>query len=152
MRSANQVSKDFDKLTRKTPQLLLVEDDETDVIFIRRCLASHGSDISITVARDGTEALEILRSEDTIRRPFVILTDLNMPGMSGYELIVEIRADELLQDSVVFVLSSSRLTGDIRRAYQYNVAGYLTKHASADDLKKSISMVFDYCNSVQLLN
>ncbi len=152
MKSANDVSEDFDKLTRRTPQLLLVEDDETDVLFVRRCLANHGGDLDLSVARDGAEALDILRGKKPASRPFVILTDLNMPGMSGHEMISKIREDEELRDSVIFVFSSSRLAGDIRAAYRHNVAGYLTKHAPAAELARSVHMVFDYCDAVQLPN
>ena len=69
------------------PQILLVEDDETDALFVQRCLDKQGASIPLTLARDGSEALEILRGEDGLKKPFIILTDLNMPGMSGHELI-----------------------------------------------------------------
>lgn len=106
--------------------------------------------IALTVARDGAEALDILRDENRMAKPFVILTDLNMSGMSGHELIEEIRSDEMLQDSVIFVLSSSRLAGDIRQAYQFNVAGYLTKQSPGDALKRNVQLVFDYCAASNL--
>lgn len=139
----------FERSVYRTPRLLLVEDDETDVIFIERCRNRHGADVPLTVARDGKEALQLLREGD-VERPYVILTDLNMPGMSGHEMIDEIRRDENLKHSVIFVLSSSRLAGDIQRAYENNVAGYLTKQVPAEELSRNIGMVFDYCASVHL--
>ena len=139
----------FERSVYRTPRLLLVEDDETDVIFIERCLNRHGTDVPLTVARDGREALQLLR-EGNVERPYVILTDLNMPGMSGHEMIDEIRSDMQLKHSVIFVLSSSRLTGDIQRAYENNVAGYLTKQVPAEQLSRNVGMVFDYCAAVHL--
>ena len=65
-------------------------------------------------------------------------------------MIDEIRDDSTLKDSVIFVLSSSRLAGDIQRAYGKNVAGYLTKQVPADELTKNLALVFDYCASVHL--
>ena len=139
----------FERSEQKTPHLLLVEDDETDVLFIERCLAAHGGNVPLAVARDGAEALDLL-STGSVARPFVILTDLNMPGMSGHELIEEIRSNEMLRDSVIFVLSSSQLAGDIGRAYRNNIAGYITKQAPVPDLTRKVNMIFDYCASVHL--
>ena len=132
------------------PQILLVEDDETDALFVQRCLNKQGASIPLTLARDGSEALEILRGEDGLKKPFIILTDLNMPGMSGHELIQEIRTDGDLRDSVIFVLSSSRLNEDIERCYAMNVAGYLTKDSDPVQLGRRISMLLDYCDAVHL--
>lgn len=140
----------FEKQERKPPHVLLVEDDETDVMFVRRCLAQRVSDVPLTVASDGLEALAYLREGRTVSRPYVVLTDLNMPGMSGHEMIEEIRADDDLKDSVVFVLSSSCLAGDIERAYRHNVAGYLSKQVPSDELNKRVQMIFDYCDTVHL--
>ena len=146
----SQLSCDFARSERRTAHLLLVEDDETDVLFVKRCLAKYGADIPLTIARDGAEALEILRSRENASHTHVILTDLNMPGVSGHELIEAIRADAALANSVIFVLSSSRLTGDIRRCYGFNIAGYLTKQRPPRELEKDIMMIFDYCTSVHL--
>ncbi len=143
-------SRSFNNHERKPPHILLVEDDETDVLFVKRCLARHSGDVPLTVARDGREALEVLRDEKASDHPFVIVTDLNMPGMSGHELIEEIRSDDLLKHSIVFVLSSSRLEGDIERAYRQNVAGYLSKQVPTNTLTKHVEMIFDYCAAVHL--
>ncbi len=150
MDQIRSISGAFDRRDRRTPHLLLVEDDETDILFVKRCHAGHSSSAKLVVARDGSEALEILRDGTAVKRPFVILTDLNMPGMSGHELLEELRSDEALKDSVVFVLSSSCLAGDIERAYRHNVAGYLTKRVPTRQLKRSVEMIFDYCDSVHL--
>ena len=150
MHSIQTLSGAFERAERKTAHLLLVEDDETDVLFVERCLAKHEGKVPLTVARDGAEALQILRAGEDVKRPYVILTDLNMQGMSGHEMIDEIRDDSALKDSVIFVLSSSRLAGDIARAYDKNVAGYLTKQVPANELTKHLSLIFDYCTSVHL--
>lgn len=150
MRNGSEPSRSFRKRQKTTPHLLLVEDDETDVIFVKRTLEQHGATVPLAVARDGAEALKILRRGDNVRRPYVILTDLNMPGMSGHEMMEVIRADEELKDSVIFVLSSSRLEDDIDRAYEYNAAGYITKDAPTAELSESLRMIVDYCKAVHL--
>ena len=140
----------FEKRPLRSPVLLLVEDDETDALFVRRCHLKQSRDTPLVIARDGEEALAILRGDGRGERPYVVVTDLNMPGMSGHELIEQIRADQVLRKTVVFVLSSSSLAGDIERAYEHNVAGYLSKKAPSDVLTRHIGMIFDYCSAVQL--
>ncbi|PLX43589.1 MAG: two-component system response regulator [Hyphomicrobiales bacterium] len=130
--------------------LLLVEDDDADVMLVSRYLRRRGGDIALIVARDGEEALAMLRAGEAVPRPYVILTDLNMPGMSGHELIEEIRCDRALSNSVIFVISSSRLDEDIQQAYAHHVAGYLSKQMAPAEMEKSLRIVFDYCETVHL--
>jgi CheY-like chemotaxis protein len=120
-------------------------------MFVRRSLAYCGNGTVLVVARDGEEALEILSTE-VLTRPYVIVTDLNMPGMSGHELIERIRSTAKLCNSVIFVLSSSRLEEDIERSYTYNVAGYISKDVSSQELAASIQMLVTFCQSVHLPN
>ena len=138
------------KRPRKTPTLLLIEDDETDVFLVRRSLAKHGGDINLKVARDGTEALEMLAPDGEVQKPFVILTDLNMPGMSGYEFLDVIRSDGRLSDSLVFVISSSDLPEDVDRAYASAASGYIVKDLQPEKMMKAVNLVFDFCETFQL--
>lgn len=94
-----------------TVNLLLVEDDEVDVQGLKRAFAKSRIGNPITVARDGIEALEILRGENgqaKLAKPHLILLDLNMPRMNGLEFLEAIRADEDLKTSVVFMITTSR--------------------------------------------
>ena len=133
----------------KTPTLLLVEDDETDVFLVKRCLAKHGADIRLAVARDGEEALSMLASGE-VQKPFVILTDLNMPGMSGYEFLDVVRSDPNIKHSVVFVISSSNLPEDVDRAYAAHASGYIVKHMQPQEMMTSLFMIFDFCRTIRL--
>jgi DNA-binding NarL/FixJ family response regulator len=120
-------------------------------MFVQRCLACCGNGAVLVVARDGEEALKILSTE-VLTHPYVIITDLNMPGMSGHELIERIRSTDKLCNSVIFVLSSSRLEEDIERSYRYNVAGYISKDMPTNELAASIQMLVSFCQSVHLPN
>lgn len=134
------------------PCLLLVEDEEFDVKFMQRSIKKSGYDISLVVARDGGEALDLLRAGDIVKSPYIIVTDINMPGMSGHEMIEKIRADESLKRSIIFVFSSSKLSEDIDRAYENNIAGYISKQQSSDNVLDSIDMLLKYCSHVNLPN
>jgi DNA-binding NarL/FixJ family response regulator len=118
-------------------------------MLVQRCLAFFGKGVVLFVARDGEEALEIL-STNSLVRPYVIVTDLNMPGMSGLELIERIRSTADLCNNVIFVLSSSRLEEDIQRSYMFNIAGYICKDTSTQELAASIRTVVSFCKTVHL--
>lgn len=131
--------------------ILLVEDDEVDIEAIRRALRKHALDNPVTVARDGHEALAILRGEtaESVRPPLMILLDLNMPRMNGHEFLDELRADERLCDSIVFVLTTSDSEADKRAAYSRLVAGYMVKHRVGEEFDALLSLLRSYWNIVE---
>ncbi|WP_119306474.1 response regulator [Cohaesibacter haloalkalitolerans] len=129
--------------------LLLVEDDQADVFLVKRALSKHGGAIRVQVARDGMEALEMLRGGE-VPRPYVILSDLNMPGMSGYEFLDEIRSDKDLSDSIIFVISSSDLPEDVTLAYQHFASGYIVKEMDPPRMMRSMNLLFDFCEIIRL--
>lgn len=109
---------------------LLLEDDELDVRAVERAFNKHGITNPLTVAANGLEGLEILRGKDgcpPLQRPYLILLDINMPRMNGLQFLEELRKDDALRDSIVFVLTSSDADRDIVAAYAQNIAGYIVK-------------------------
>jgi len=132
-------------------RILLVEDDETDIMFVKRFIKSHKLNINVVVARDGIEALEILTGAEThspLEKPYIVITDINMPGMSGHELIKSLRETPSLKRSVIFVLTSSLLKSDIQLAYDLNIAGYFVK--DDDGIADCISLLTQYCSIATL--
>lgn len=126
--------------------ILLIEDDSLDVMAIQRALAKAKMANPLHVARDGLEAFEILRSKDDqqIRRPFIILLDLNMPRMNGLEFLSELRGDPRLRQSIVFVLTTSDDDQDIMDAYENLIAGYIVKQKVGEDFMRLIEMLDHY--------
>ncbi|NAZ94453.1 MULTISPECIES: response regulator [Vibrio] len=133
----------------KTVSILLVEDDDIDAIGIQRSLKSLNLLNPIHRARDGLEALEVLRN-DAVARPFIVLLDLNMPRMNGLEFLSAVRSDTSLSDIVVFVLTTSQLDEEISAAYKKNIAGYIVKSSSNQDYKQLIRFLENYWNLVEL--
>ena len=132
--------------------LLLVEDDEVDVQGLKRAFAKSRIGNPITVARDGIEALEILRGENgqaKLAKPHLILLDLNMPRMNGLEFLEAIRADEDLKTSVVFMITTSRAEEDKARAYEKNVAGYIVKQDPANTFMQAVALLEHYWRIVE---
>ncbi len=106
--------------------LLLVEDDDIDAMGVTRALKSLHLANPLHRARDGIEALAMLRNT-AIKRPYLILLDLNMPRMNGIEMLKELRNDPELTDSIVFVLTTSDDDEDKTAAYKEHIAGYVVK-------------------------
>ena len=132
--------------------LLLVEDDEVDVQGMKRAFAKSRIGNPITVARDGVEALEILRGENgqaKLAKPHLILLDLNMPRMNGLEFLEAIRADEDLKTSVVFMITTSKAEEDKARAYEKNVAGYIVKQDPANTFMQAVALLEHYWKIVE---
>lgn len=112
--------------------ILLVEDDEVDVMNVKRAFKKYKITNPLFVAGNGLEALAMLRSQDgelpkVPENRRLILLDLNMPKMNGLEFLHEIRQDEELKRTPVIVLTTSDEDKDRIEAYQFNVAGYILK-------------------------
>lgn len=132
-------------------KLLLVEDDELDVMAIKRALRKAKVANELVVAKDGVEGLAILRGEGAtpLHQPYLILLDLNMPRMNGIEFLTELREDPLLRDSIVFVLTTSDSDSDIVRAYDKFIAGYIVKSKAGDDFMELIGMLDHYWKIIE---
>lgn len=133
----------------KIVNLLLVEDDDIDAIGVERALKRRRIINPLFRARDGIEALEMLRSGQ-VPRPYLILLDLNMPRMGGLEFIRAIRDDETLANAVVFVLTTSKSDEDLAAAYRSHVAGYIVKNEFGDSFAGLVQMLDAYWQIVEL--
>ena len=131
-------------MTDQNVTILLVEDDEVDVKSVQRGLKKLKVANAIRVARDGIEALEILRGEngrEQLVEPYLILLDLNMPRMGGLEFLDVLREDEELSNSIVFVMTTSSADEDRVRAYDRNVAGYIAKANAGPSFIHAVEML-----------
>ncbi|WP_434427104.1 response regulator [Nannocystis pusilla] len=106
--------------------ILLVDDDEVDVLTVRRAFQRNRLTNPIHVANNGLEALDKLRDGSLGPRRLVLL-DINMPKMNGIEFLRVLRADPALQTTAVVVLTTSNEERDKIDAFKLNVAGYLLK-------------------------
>jgi CheY-like chemotaxis protein len=107
--------------------ILLVEDDDVDVMNVKRAFAKNHITNPLFVAADGIEALEKLRGSELPKGRRLVLLDLNMPRMNGIEFLRAVRKDPDLALTPVVVLTTSNDDRDKVDAYQLNVAGYLLK-------------------------
>ncbi|MCU8001794.1 MULTISPECIES: response regulator [unclassified Shewanella] len=130
--------------------ILLVDDDDVDYMAVQRAMRQLRLLNPLVRARDGIEALTILTSLDTIKGPYLILLDLNMPRMNGFEFLERIRSDPSLSSSVVFMLTTSSTDEDRMKAYSHHVAGYMVKTDMNDGFNNIFNMLEGYWRIVEL--
>ena len=115
------------QVSTRSLNILLVEDDEVDVMNVRRAFRQFHIMNPLFVASDGVDALSMLRSGGVPAERRLVLLDLNMPRMNGIELLRELRSDPSLNATPVVVLTTSDDERDRIEAYNLHVAGYLVK-------------------------
>ncbi|MCE2740220.1 MAG: response regulator [Sphingobacteriales bacterium] len=131
----------------KMVNILLVEDDEIDVMNVKRAFKKNNVTNPLYVCNNGLEALQFLRGErdpSITENPQIILLDLNMPKMGGIEFLREIRKDEKLKKISVFIMTTSNEDKDKLDAYDLNVAGYILKPLSMERFIEAVSTLNNY--------
>jgi CheY-like chemotaxis protein len=116
--------------TAKKHSVLIVDDNPNDVVIAKMVLTRIDHDMKVEAAFGGEDALERLRSGDVL--PSLILLDLKMPGMSGFDFLRKLRADERIKHIPVIVVSSSSLQADEKGSYSAGADGFLHKAFDMD--------------------
>jgi CheY-like chemotaxis protein len=119
--------------------ILLVEDNEGDIILTTEAFKDMQLENKISIVRDGEEALQFLRKQDSYAdatTPQLILMDINLPGMDGKELLEVIKKDPELKEIPVVMLTSSAADADISECYDKHVNWYITKPIDYDKYTK----------------
>lgn len=130
--------------------ILLVDDDEVDVITVKRAFQQHRIVNRLFIARDGIEALAVLRGDEMPARRRIVLLDINMPKMNGLELLREIRADPDLCGLKVIVMTTSQEESDRVEAFGLNVAGYILKPVTFRGFADAMVMLNKYWTLMEL--
>lgn len=130
-------------MIQKLVNILLVEDDEVDVMNVKRAFTKNNIQNELFVAGNGVEALEMLRA-DIVPLPRIIILDINMPKMNGIEFLKVLREDENLKNISVFVMTTSNEDSDKINAYNLNVAGYILKPLSFEKFITSVATLKNF--------
>jgi len=123
-------------------KIILVEDNAEDIAFTRRVLKHNELTGNLIVATNGKEALEALQSMNGSDLPEPILLDINLPDLSGIDLLTLIKNDQL-KDVHVVILTGSNEDQDIQKSYDLGASSYLVKPISNDALMLVIEKLFD---------
>lgn len=127
--------------------ILLVEDNGQDVRLTREALAEAELDCQLRVAATGEEALNILRKQGEhreARRPDLVLLDINLPGLSGRDVLAAVKGDPALRTLPVLMLTTSRSESDVRACYELHANSYLQKPLDFDRFKDMLRSVHEY--------
>ena len=129
--------------------IVLVEDDEVDVMNVKRAFQKNNIRNPLWTAGNGVEALELLRGNDVPRQRRLVLLDLNMPRMNGIEFLSELRKDKELHTTPVVVLTTSDAERDRVDAYKLNVAGYILKPVTVSNFVEAMATLNKYWTLVE---
>jgi len=124
--------------------ILIVDDDELAILNLQQALQHAGHTATLTAASNGIHALQLLRSGLLPGERLLVLTDLNMPGMSGIELLTEIRADPALSDLPVVILTASTMDADRAAAFRLHSAGYFLKSGLGPQFQELVDFLHGY--------
>ncbi|MBE7189899.1 response regulator [Jatrophihabitans endophyticus] len=136
-----------DPTTRRPLGVLLVEDDPGDVVIAQEALAAGGIDSRLSIVSDGVAAMQFLRRENGYagaERPDLILLDLNLPKMSGHEVLTEVKTDPDLRSIPVVVLTTSSNVEDVARSYDRYANAFVTKPVDFEQFTRVVKQIDDF--------
>ncbi len=136
---------------REVVKVLLVEDDPGDVLMTREALDEHHVPNRLYVVPDGVSALEFLRKEGEHAKaptPDLVLLDLNLPRMSGREVLAAVKSDPVLARIPVVVLTTSDADDDVVASYALHANAYVTKPVDFDRFVDVVRKIDDFFVSV----
>ena len=135
-------------------EILLVEDNEDDVILTREGLKRSKVAVHLQHVENGAECMAYLRKEGQyakVTTPDVILLDLNMPVMNGYEVLEKISNDEQLKHIPVVILTTSADEQDILKMYKLRCSSYIVKPVDFIQFQRVINEFTNYWFSIVVL-
>jgi two-component system, chemotaxis family, response regulator Rcp1 len=135
--------------TKERRRVLVVDDNPDHLLLTRRALRAYTNHVELVIdtVDSGPEALAYLNQEGEYveqPRPHLVLLDLKMPGMSGFEVLEAIKRDPVLRKIPIVVLSSSDRPEDIAEAYDLGGNSYITKQVTIAGIREGLNEVADY--------
>ena len=132
---------------KKRFDILLVEDNPADVYLIRECLTDRGIIPHLHVVSDGDEALKFLEKKQPFEdkpSPKLVILDLNLPKMSGFQVLGFIKSDKRFKTIPVIILSTSNSISDISQSYSLHANCYVAKPKDLEDFSRVVSSIEDF--------
>lgn len=137
-------------MTNTVKPILLVEDDQVDVMTVKRALKEIRAINPVVNKENGEEALKYLRNSDN-EKPCIILLDLNMPIMNGIEFLRVVKNEDLLKHIPVVVVTTSDEQPDKVSSFDLGVAGYLSKPVDYRQFVESMRAMAAYWTFSEVL-
>ena len=133
--------------------ILLVEDNDGDVLLTREALEEAQVVTKLSIAKDGQEAIDFLNKPDgrETRSPDLILLDINLPKVNGFEVLKYIKEDPRWKHIPVIMLTTSSAQKDIDKAYNGYANCYITKPVDVSDFLSVITTIESFWISIAKL-
>lgn len=142
------------KYTVRERPILLVDDSPDDILIAKRAFEKSRIHNKIFVTYDGEEAIQFLRKEGEYKdvpTTGLVILDLNMPKVNGFEVLETIKSDEKLKSIPIIVLTSSSRPEDIERAYDLGANSFIVKPVNFEDFVEAVMEIKRYWLSLSKL-
>lgn len=133
------------------PYILYVEDDKLETMRFKIALNQNKFTGEVRMAENGEAGLDLLNAQRH-HLPNIIVLDLQMPKMNGFEFLAEIKEDITLRRIPIIVLTTSKNEKDILQSYDFQVAGFFTKPFSTLEYNKIVGCIKDYWASSKTIS
>lgn len=133
---------------QKSLRILFIEDDTIECMKFNRVIKTLELNHQITEAKNGEEALEILKAN----QPDIIILDLNMPKLNGIEFLTILKKDAVLKYIPAIILTTSNNYKDVKQCYKIGIAGYILKPLKYEDYVYKIQKLLDYWDCNELIS
>lgn len=127
----------------KTQPILLVEDDQVDIMTVKRGFKEVGVLNDLVIKNDGEQALAYL-NKPVQGLPCVILLDINMPKMNGHEFLGQLKSHSVFKFIPVIMLTSSKEQQDVDNCFEQGISGYILKPVDYPQFLSSIQVLNSY--------
>jgi CheY-like chemotaxis protein len=134
----------------RVSNILVAEDLDEDVLFLKTAFVRAGVNVPLRFVRNGQKAIQYLKGEEEFANrsdfpmPNLLLLDLKMPRLNGFDVLEWLRLQPDLRRLLVVVLTSSGLAADVNRAYDLGANSYLLKPSGWDEFECLVRQIEDY--------
>jgi CheY-like chemotaxis protein len=124
--------------------VLIADDSEDDLFFLKRALRKAGVKNPITFVINGAEAIDYLENDSTHKTPRVVMLDVKMPLKNGFDVLECVRKNPLLKRLPVIMFSSSAEERDVNRAYDLGANSYVVKPGDTKRWEELVKKIHEY--------
>ncbi|MBN1800992.1 MAG: response regulator [Candidatus Lokiarchaeota archaeon] len=138
----------------KPVEILLVEDNPADVRLTQLAIKKSKLMNNLRIVQDGVEAIELLKQRGKYKDdalPDLILLDLNLPKKNGFEVLKEIKNDDVLKRIPVVILSISNAEEDLLKSYNLHANCYIKKPVDINEFEKVVKSIGHFCFTIVML-
>lgn len=139
-------------ILNKTISILLIEDNEDDVFLLKEAFKNIPDARIEKVMKDGEKVIEYLfeKLAEPDVDPFILLLDINLPGLNGFEILEKIKNNTELRVIPVVFLTTSNNTEDIKKSYRLGAASYICKPGDFHDYQSLTKDIVEYWKKVKI--